>query len=205
MKSQELEGTDEGWQTELPPEERWIQTATGGRFYPLDPRPEDVDIVDIAHALGMKVRYSGHARYFYSVAEHSVHMARFLMDTIDGPPGPAMYALLHDASEAYLPDVCRTIKDQIEGFRDWEDRILEAVCDKLGLPWPMPEPVENLVKAADTRILLTEMDILLPGDEARNTLNGYEPLGVRLHMWTPSWAKREFLDTFHKLQEELHV
>ena len=29
----------------------WIQTVTGKQFWPMDARPEEVDIEDIAHAL----------------------------------------------------------------------------------------------------------------------------------------------------------
>ena len=50
----------------------WIETYSGKRFYILDPRPQDVDIVDIAHALSLLTRFTGHTREFYSVAQHSV-------------------------------------------------------------------------------------------------------------------------------------
>ncbi len=46
----------------------WIQTYTGKQFWPLDPRPEDIDIEDIAHALALTCRFNGHCDYFYSVA-----------------------------------------------------------------------------------------------------------------------------------------
>ena len=38
----------------------WMQTVGGRAFYPLDPRPEDVDIEDIAHALSLVCRFGGH-------------------------------------------------------------------------------------------------------------------------------------------------
>lgn len=56
----------------------WIQTFTGRRFWPLDPRPEDVCIEDIAHALSLKCRFGGHCTRFYSVAEHSVHVSNYV-------------------------------------------------------------------------------------------------------------------------------
>ena len=53
----------------------WIMTFTGRKFWVLDPQPEDVNIIDIAHALAMKVRFNGHVSRFYSVAQHSVLVA----------------------------------------------------------------------------------------------------------------------------------
>jgi hypothetical protein len=39
---------------------QWIQVYSGGKFYPLDPHPDEVFIEDIAHALSMLCRYTGH-------------------------------------------------------------------------------------------------------------------------------------------------
>src|SRR5690606_23156115 len=38
----------------------WIQTYTGRRFYVTAPRPEDVCIEDVAHALSNICRFTGH-------------------------------------------------------------------------------------------------------------------------------------------------
>ena len=43
----------------------WIQTYTGIQFWPLDPRPEEIEIRDIAHALSLLCRFNGHCRVFY--------------------------------------------------------------------------------------------------------------------------------------------
>ena len=51
----------------------WIQTFTGKRMYPLDPKPEDICIEDIAHALSNICRFTGHTKKFYSVGEHSIN------------------------------------------------------------------------------------------------------------------------------------
>ena len=50
----------------------WLQTWSGRMFWPLDPRDDEVDICDIAHALAHQCRFGGHCRRFYSVAEHCV-------------------------------------------------------------------------------------------------------------------------------------
>jgi len=43
----------------------WMQTYTGRRFWPLDPRESEVHIEDIAHSLAMQCRYAGHSLKFY--------------------------------------------------------------------------------------------------------------------------------------------
>ena len=58
----------------------WMETWTGGRFSLREPRPEDVDILDIAHALGHVTRYTGHVSAHYSVAEHSILVSQLVPD-----------------------------------------------------------------------------------------------------------------------------
>ncbi|MFO0474191.1 MAG: phosphohydrolase [Alphaproteobacteria bacterium] len=133
----------------------WIQTYTGLAMYPLDPRPEEVDLVDIARALSNLCRFTGHTRKFYSVAEHSVHCSRIV------PPEHALWALLHDASEAYISDVSRPLKNQdaFGAYREAETRLQAAICAKFGLPNVQPEEV----KKADAIMLAIEAaDLMAP-------------------------------------------
>lgn len=166
----------------------WIQTASGKAFYPLNPNPNDIDIDDIAHALAMKCRYNGHTSHFYSVAEHSVHVSFYV------PAQYALWALLHDASEAYLPDISRPIKPHMAGFRAIEDRVMNAVTVRFGLQ--MPEPVA--VQMADTAILHDEKAALMPHDPLPWNLPG-KGLGVRIECWSPTEAKVKFLQRFRAL------
>src|SRR5579885_2784587 len=82
----------------------WIQTYCGVAFYPLDPRPEEILIEDIAHALSMLCRFTGHVKRFYSVAQHCVYVSHRC------DPKDALWGLLHDAAEAYLNDISRPVK-----------------------------------------------------------------------------------------------
>jgi hypothetical protein len=43
----------------------WIQTYSGKKFWPLDPRPEEIFVEDIVHALSVLCRYGGHCTSFY--------------------------------------------------------------------------------------------------------------------------------------------
>lgn len=126
----------------------WIETYTGRLFYPLEPRAQDVDILDIAHALAMQCRFAGHCREFYSIAQHSVRVSLLC------PPEYALWGLLHDASEAYLVDIPRPLKRSaaMKPYRDAEARVMRAVCEHFGL-WP-EEP--EVIRAMDNAVLFRE-------------------------------------------------
>ena len=133
----------------------WIQVRSGGKFYPLDPRPEEIHITDIAHALSHVVRFTGHTSKPLSVAQHSV-MVSWYCD-----PADALWGLLHDASEAYLSDIARPVKQMPEmaPYREAERRLMAVICDRFGLPREMPESVRR----ADEMMLATESrDLMAP-------------------------------------------
>ncbi len=81
----------------------WFQTYKGNRFYPYKPEKIIIDIEEIAHALSNRCRWGGHSLEFYSVAQHSVLVSR------NCPQSPT-WGLLHDAAEAYYPDIPRPLK-----------------------------------------------------------------------------------------------
>jgi hypothetical protein len=140
-------------------EGNYVETYTGTRFYPFDPRPEEVALADIAAGLAHTCRFGGHCRTFYSVALHSVHVSRELAR--EGRPARVqLYGLLHDAGEAYVGDVPRPVKDRFEGFDVAEGRILDAVWAALSLR-PPTESEWAAVMAADDRLLAYEADHLL--------------------------------------------
>lgn len=170
----------------------FMQTATGRKFWPMDPRADEVFIEDIAHSLSLQCRYAGHCLRFYSVAEHSVLIARHL--AAKHAPEVALWGLLHDASEAYLVDVPRPVKPYLTGYKVAEAAVMEVVCQRFGLP-PFDMPPE--VHEADERIIADELVNLV-----RMDWHGYyagKELGVRLRYWTPEKAREEFMATFDAL------
>jgi hypothetical protein len=171
----------------------WVQVWSGKRFYPLDPRPEEVNIMDIAHALAMKCRYGGHCSEFYSLAEHSVLMSQ------KASPENALWALLHDAGEAYLADVPRPVKPNLPGWKTLEADVMAAVCTKFGLP--LAEPAE--VKALDTAILRDEKERLMRGGEDWDWLP--PGLGVKIECLPPFEAKHAFMRRFIELTVDRRV
>lgn len=168
----------------------WMQTYTGRAFYPMVPAPEDVDPVDIAHALSLICRYGGHVNHFYSVAEHCVLMSRAVS------PENALWALLHDATEAYVGDMVRPLKHALPEYQLAEARVNLAITRRFGISEFCP----GEVKDADLRILHDERQALMrmpPLPWA--ALDGVEPLGVRISGWWPDTAERRYRDRLAEL------
>jgi hypothetical protein len=173
----------------------WMTLRSGARFYPLDPRPEDIDVGDIAHALAHKCRYNGHTRKHYSVAEHSLLLSRALER--DGEPREVvLWGLLHDATEAFIPDVVKPLKvlPEFAWFREIEARVMAAVCARFGLAFGEPA----IVKAYDARIIMDEAPRLMAGPVLASD-SGLRPLGCRIRCLEPYRARQSFLARFHDL------
>lgn len=180
----------------IPQEQRigdWIQTRSGVKLYLLDARPEDFRIEDIAHALANLCRFTGHVSTFYSVAEHSVRVARSLRDFT---PLTQYTGLMHDASEAYLNDMARPFKrlPQFQAYREAEASLMAQLAARFRFLDPLPVPV----KEADNLLLATEArDLMAP---VIDDWHRRHPMHARrIRPWTPRKAKREFLNLFYTL------
>lgn len=181
----------------------WIQTFTLRQFWPLDPRPEDVSIADIGHALSMMCRFTGHVHAFYSVAEHSVRVSleaarratRGGMSAGD-VTRIARWGLLHDASEAYLVDLARPIKrtPEMAAYREAEERIMSAIADRFGIGRVEP----SLVKSADVALCYTEARDLFPGVHPAWTWHA-APLPEKIVPCMPTAAEALFRARFEEL------
>lgn len=135
----------------------WIVTFTGKKFYPLDPDPLAIDPMDIAVSLSRTVRWRGFTRDFFSVAQHSVLVSEDLADR-GFALAEQQWGLMHDASEAYIGDLPRPIKQQIPAFKTAENKILQAVAGRFDLPWPIPKEVhwvDNVMLVTESAVLMT--------------------------------------------------
>jgi len=178
----------------------WIMTASGRSVYPLDLKPEDVVIGDIAHGLAHTCRFNGHSTNFYSVAEHSLIMSHKVS------PGAALYALLHDAPEIYISDIPSPIKLAIPEIGVIEKRIWEVIMERFGLKRKHRKEVEK----ADRRMLCTERKRVMPlNDREFDNCKGVKPYelgpayktGVTIQCLAPQGARRLFLERFLALTQ----
>lgn len=138
----------------------WLQTSSGGRFYPLDPRETEVELVDIAHGLANQCRFSGQTSLFWSVAQHSLVMSTLAEARYDREM--ARIALMHDAAEAYIGDMIRPLKVVMPEFCRIEARVWRAIARRFGLPGRLPPEIKQL----DNIVLATEKAALMPRSEA---------------------------------------
>lgn len=139
-----------------------IQTFTEKYFFYDDIESNEIDITDISWALSHQVRYNGHTKRPWTVAQHSLLVAQICAfdETL------ARYGLLHDAAEAYMGDLPGPLKlfDEMRGFRNVERRIECCIYNWFGLDPELPKPV----KYADLIALKIEKQQLL-GREGRES------------------------------------
>lgn len=170
---------------------QFMQTFTGRQYWPCDPKPHEVFIEDIAHSLAMQSRYAGHCLRFYSVAEHSVLIARYL--AAKHAPEVALAGLLHDATEAYCVDIPRPLKPYLTNYKEIEESNWLAIAARFQLDRELPREVHD----ADNRIIADELVNLR--EMPWHARYAGKELGVRLRYWSPEKAKTEFLATFEAL------
>lgn len=170
----------------------WIQTYTSKRFDLLDPKPAMIDVLDIAHALSNLCRFNGHITRFYSVAQHSV-----LVSNLVGPEH-ALCALLHDATEAYVGDMTRPLKQLMPRFSEIEAGVWLAIAERFGLPQTLPPAVKH----ADNIALVTERRDLLKPCEHRwdAALEAVPPHPTPIRAMDPGPARNAFIDRFARLR-----
>ncbi len=166
--------------------EDWIETHIGVKFHLSEPRLGDIYIDDIAWALSYTCRFGGHCRRFYSVAQHSVLVARAC------PPELRLQGLLHDAAEAYLGDVTSPLKCLLPAYAGLEERLMKLIAKRFGLPWPFDDEVKRI----DMGLLATEKRELLGGFEWPPDVLSEPALDCCVGQWVPDTARVEFLRLF---------
>jgi len=196
----------------------FITTYTGKKFFFNDITPEQIDIFDIAHALSMLCRFTGHIHQFYSVAQHSL-----LVDSrIVGEPQIHLAALLHDAAEAYVNDLAQPLKSWLvekdlpyfhrnTSYVVLHNRILHAIHQKFGLN--LSPATTEYVKAHDGIAAVYEAEAFLGLTPETMADHNFDLKSRKLwDPWDPTRfaeeqgdlprqnVERDFLIRFHELK-----
>ncbi|MDO4260804.1 MAG: HD domain-containing protein [Eubacteriales bacterium] len=177
----------------------YITTFSKTHFTPTDPKPEDIHIEDIAHALSMMARANGHFPEFYSVGQHSVSCceeaaARGYTKRVQ------LACLLHDASEAYLADITRPVKRCLPKYKAIEQVLQDRIFRKyLG---EVSEEETRLWRRLDDVMLFHEFEHFM----GERLWESEEPLQSSPCYETEGFKRTEerFLAWFRKLEGETH-
>lgn len=187
----------------------WMTTSDGGMFFPQDMRSEDFTLEDIANGLALDCRYGGQGRVdrYYSVAEHSVLMAKYAYNDT-GRADVALATLLHDAPEGLLRDLPRAIKHTVgEGYSTLEENLWQIMLDKWDIRGVWEERskdkssinVQEYIKDLDRRIVPLEKATIFEGLQMPKwAFDQYKPLdGIEIECWKPEVAKKMFITWFN--------
>lgn len=155
----------------------WQRMLSGRRLDLLDPRPEDIEIADIAHGLARVARWNGQTAgpHIFSVAQHSL-LVEAIADTMGPDRHEKLAALLHDAPEYVVGDLISPFKAVLgEDYKAVEHRILDAVHARFGLERPTPA-AQARIKGADRAAARLEATALAGFAEAEADLFFGSPL-----------------------------
>ncbi len=159
-----------------------IRTFTGKYVNIFEPTVEMFDIIDVAHGLSNIPRFGGHLPKFYSVAQHSIHVAQLVQD--------AMAGLMHETSEGLgLIDMPSPIKNKLPDYKKVEHNFMVFAGNVFGFKYPLSDEV----KAADKYMLEYEWQHLMLNNE--DNVLGFP-------IYTPTEAKAKFLEMYYKLKNQ---
>lgn len=153
----------------------------------LRPDPEQIELVDIAHALARLTRFTGHGDQCFTVAQHSV----MVHDLARVP-----WALLHDAAEAYIGDVSSPLKKAMRvmafeaGAPSWFDILEEQWQNVISIRFGVP--IDD-VKKADTVALFVEVGVNGPHSCDAYTWPKIRTILGDVDVWSTELAEFKFL------------
>ena len=138
-----------------------MNTFYGRTFDPMEMTEENVALEDIARALSLLCRGGGHIRHFYSVAQHSINCAKEAKAR-ELPERMQLACLLHDASEAYISDIIRPVKEHLNNYLEIEAKIMAVIWKHFHLE-NLTEEEQRIWKEIDDAVLVYEFHYLMAG------------------------------------------
>lgn len=163
----------------------------------------------IGNSLSKLCRYNGQSLEFYSVAEHCIKLALYVIHTPnlskfypsfteeDRIP-LAKCLLLHDAAEAFIGDVPYHIKGHLPHFKHLDDTLSRLIYRSFGIEEHM-DRLAPIVHDLDKRICFDEMYQLFGKIDPVFYYLRTEPLGIKIENKGHKEALNAFLTIHAKL------
>ncbi|MBI1214432.1 MAG: HD domain-containing protein [Alphaproteobacteria bacterium] len=180
---------------------------SGRRLDLINPSAMDIEIEDIAQGLSRVARWNGQTvgDHAFSVAEHSV-LVENICRTLE-PEADRQWllaALLHDASEYVVGDMISPFKNALGvDYRAFEDKLMQAIHIRFGLPAVMSPQMKKFIKRADkVSAYLEATQIAGFSHEESRKFFGPPPLTVsdwKIEPLSPNAAKALYIERFNAL------
>lgn len=172
----------------------WAQVYSGAKYYPLNPRAEDILLDDIIHHLSRIGRYNGGtaSKRPYTVAQHSVYVMEDVRHR-GGTSEECFCGLMHDATEAYMGDLIRPLKRLIPDFERLEEKLFSAIAEKFGMAPEIPE----IVRRADNAVLMAEKRRLVPNADPWSIEEPPASWITTFNVWDAKRAEKAFRESFN--------
>ena len=120
-------------------------------FWPLDPRPEDFKLLDIAHGSALENRWHGQTKIPVNVAYHANNVRKLAI--VLAPEGrralTGLYAQLHDAHEGLLKDIAKPLKEMFPDWGEMERNVDIAIYKHFGLDPDIPKDIQQVIALCD--------------------------------------------------------
>jgi len=158
------------------PDGPYIRTQSGRWFNFMAPKPEEMHLRDISFNLSHQVRFNGSCGQ-YSVAEHCI-IGYHEFARREGTEVAKAW-MMHDASEAYLGDVVRPVKNECGEYRILEGHLQLHIERKFGID----ESFRGKVKEIDNKM----------SDIEEEELWQRRPQKPKILFLQPRWAEKEFI------------
>lgn len=161
--------------------------------------PELVDIDDITRSVSRQPRYLGHTVSPYTVAQHSVAMAK--LAKVKGlSEDTQLAALMHDAAEAYCGDLPHPLKKVLPKYQEIVEQVEEIIAKKYDYAYPHTDAVAELDREMylfERRGVAATLSV-----QAENVDPPPEPVMEQLtDTWDHKKARRNFRFVFDRLYE----
>ena len=189
----------------------WQRMLSGRRLDLLDPRPQDIEISDIAHGLARVARWNGqtNGEHAFSVAQHCLLVEAVVSGRAVASRELRLAALLHDAPEYVIGDLISPFKAALGlDYKTFENRLLAAVHRRFGLPEILPADWTAAIKSADGIAAYWEATRHAGFEvaEARLYFPSAEDVGAQMPSeaecaWPTASAQKAYLDRFVALSD----
>jgi len=189
----------------------WQRMLSGRRLDLINPSAMDIEIEDIAHGLSRVARWNGQTTgdHAFSVAQHSVIVEK-ICRTLEPEADRVwlMAALLHDASEYVVGDMISPFKNALGvDYRAFEDKLMQAIHIRFGLPAVITPQLKKFVKRADKiSAYLEATQIAGFSDLESRKFFGPPPLTIqdwKIEPLSANEAKAQYIARFSELLAEM--